>query len=271
MAATAMRENTVTAAEAEADDTTATPTVLVIAEKPFMRVRSAAQLREHGYTVVEVEAMRDAARLYASARPQAVLLDGSTMEAQGLKALRALMTLDPAARVAIVVSQPTHGTVLEAARLGALDVVAKPFDASRLLRAIQTLVAPPTERQYVRVPVTLDASIAFGATVGAYHPCVIEDLSAGGARCRLARLPYGGNPGAGTVAQLRFMLPDGQGMILVVGRMVRSIAPGVLGLAFVRMSGTHSERIKAFCQQVLEQNAAIAAGSPANRAAQDKT
>lgn len=240
-------------------------TILVVAESAFVRLRSAALFRENGFTVVEAATSADALTLYATAQPQAVVLDGSTLEGHGLPAVRAIMSLDPAAKVAMVTAQARQEMVLEAARMGVRDFIVKPYDASRLLQAARTLVAPATERRHVRAPVSITARIGFGTTPGAYYSCLIEDLSVGGARCNLTSAGLSGDPAVGTIAQLKFTLPDRQGLVLAVGRLARLIAPDVFAVAFAHLSRSHSDRIEAFCQRVLQENAASATGSAHDR------
>jgi two-component system, chemotaxis family, chemotaxis protein CheY len=80
-------------------------------------------------------------RLYAEHRPDAVLLDITMPEMDGLTALKEIRKLDPDARVAMVTAMGQQGIVMEALHAGARDFVLKPFQADRVLGALQKLLA----------------------------------------------------------------------------------------------------------------------------------
>lgn len=242
-------------------------TVLVVADSTFARLDAVTMCRENGYHVVEATTQADALRQYIAVHPQAVLLDGSTMREHGLPVIGRLVAIDSAARIVLLAAHATQNMIWDAVRAGARDVVIKPYDAARLARALGTLVAPPTERQHVRVPVNLKASVGFASTPGAYHVGVIENLSVSGARCHLAAPLPGGGPAVDTVAQVKFVLPDGQGLLLAVARVVRVIAPDMVALAFVSISPAHTTRVDAYCRRILATMPAVAAGSPDARTA----
>jgi two-component system chemotaxis response regulator CheY len=50
------------------------------------------------------------------------------------------MTLDPDARVAMVTAMGQQSIVMEALKSGARDFVVKPFEASRVLSAVQRIL-----------------------------------------------------------------------------------------------------------------------------------
>ncbi len=244
-----------------------TATILVVADSPAARLRSALALQQAGYRVVEAATQVEAIRFYRTASPEAVVLDGSTLPQNGLPTLRAIVDGDPAARVLLLVAHATQETVWDAVRTGARDVLMAPYAPTQLLQKIGVLVAPPTERQHVRVPVSLKASLGFAATPGTYHVGAIEELSAGGVRCNLAASLPAAAPEAGAIAQLKLVLPDGKGLVIMAARVVRTIAPGMLALAFVGPSEAHVARIEAYCQRTLAENPALAGASPENRTA----
>ena len=242
-------------------------TVLVVADSTLARLDAMTMCRENGYNVVEATTQADALRQYIAARPQAVLLDGSTMREHGLPVIGRLVIIDSAARIVLLAAHATQNMIWDAVRAGARDVVIKPYDAARLARALGTLVAPPTERQHVRVPVNLKASVGFATTPGVYHAGIIEDLSVSGARCHLAEPVQDDGPAVDTVAQVKFVLPDGQGLLLAVGRVVRVVAPDIVALAFVSMSPAHTTRVDAYCRRILAELPQAATGSPNARTA----
>jgi two-component system, chemotaxis family, chemotaxis protein CheY len=59
----------------------------------------------------------------------------------GLTALKEIRKIDPDARVAMVTAMGQQGIVMEALHAGARDFVLKPFQADRVLGALQKLLA----------------------------------------------------------------------------------------------------------------------------------
>src|SRR5216684_2510767 len=115
--------------------------ILVVDDAAFMRMRAAKVLQEHGHEVDQAENGQEALKRYAEARPDAVLLDITMPEMDGLTALKELRKLDPTARVAMVTAMGQQAIVMEALRAGAKDFVLKPFQPDRVLGALHKLLA----------------------------------------------------------------------------------------------------------------------------------
>ena len=98
-------------------------------------------LTENGHEVVEAGTGREAVEQYKSTSPDAVLLDITMPDMDGVSALNEIRAFDADARVAMVTSLNQQSIVMEALQAGAKDFVVKPFDADRLLAAIEKLVA----------------------------------------------------------------------------------------------------------------------------------
>lgn len=242
------------------------PTILVVAAKAVMRLNSVNLLRRSGFTPVEADSGESAVARYESTHPHGVLLDLSLAEQESLATLRHIKRIDAQARIAVIATQARKETVLDVVEAGASDFLIKPFQPARLLQAVQTLVSPPTERQHPRVPVDIPADIALGSPTAASHACTVEDLSVGGARCRLKETLPSGDPIAGTSAQLRFALPGGLSPVVAIGRVARVVDEGVLSVAFMQMTQRDHDMVEVFCRQTIEQQH-IAQGKPADRRA----
>jgi two-component system chemotaxis response regulator CheY len=115
--------------------------VMVVDDAAFMRVRAAKLLTDLGHEVIQAENGREAVDLYASSRPDVVLLDITMPEMDGLAALKAIKQLDPGARVAMVTAMGQQAIVMEAIKAGARDFVLKPFQPARVVAAIENLLA----------------------------------------------------------------------------------------------------------------------------------
>ncbi|MBV9580751.1 MAG: response regulator [Chloroflexi bacterium] len=115
--------------------------ILVVDDAAFMRVRAAKVLQDAGHEVAQAENGLDAIKQYRAWRPDAVLMDITMPEMDGLAALKEIKKVDPDARVAMVTAMGQQAIVMEALKAGARDFVLKPFHADRVLAALQKLLA----------------------------------------------------------------------------------------------------------------------------------
>ncbi len=114
--------------------------VLLVDDAAFMRMRTARLLTEQGHEVVEASNGREAVDVYIDQRPDAVLMDITMPEMDGIEALKAIRLLDPDARVAMLTAMGQQSIVIEAIRAGARDFVVKPFEKDRVLAAVHKLL-----------------------------------------------------------------------------------------------------------------------------------
>jgi two-component system, chemotaxis family, chemotaxis protein CheY len=117
------------------------PRILIVDDAQFMRLRCARLLTERGFEVTEAQNGREAVEQYQANRPDAVLMDITMPEMDGLAALREIKAFDPNARVAMLTALGQQGIVLEAIKAGARDFVVKPFEAERVMAALQRILA----------------------------------------------------------------------------------------------------------------------------------
>ena len=116
------------------------PKILVVDDAQFMRMRAVKLLTQHGYECIEAENGVEALAKYKAERPDAVMLDITMPDMDGLEALRQLMKIDSNAKVAMVTAMGQQSIVMEAIKAGAKDFVVKPFDPNRVLAAVKKLV-----------------------------------------------------------------------------------------------------------------------------------
>jgi two-component system chemotaxis response regulator CheY len=114
--------------------------ILIVDDAKFMRVRCARILSEQGFDVIEAENGIQAVEKYQIESPDAVLMDISMPEMDGLNALRAIRELDPAARVAMLTAMGQQNVVIEAIKAGAKDFIVKPFEPDRVLKSLGKLL-----------------------------------------------------------------------------------------------------------------------------------
>ncbi len=114
---------------------------LVVDDAAFMRMRCVKLLNENGFETVEAENGKQAVETYQRIQPDAVLMDITMPEMDGLEALKAIMQIDPSARIAMVTALGQQAMVMEALKAGARDFVVKPFQAPRVLEAVHKLLS----------------------------------------------------------------------------------------------------------------------------------
>ncbi len=114
--------------------------ILIVDDAKFMRVRCARILTDQGFTVIEAENGVQAVEKYQVESPDAVLMDISMPEMDGLNALRAIRELDPSARVAMLTAMGQQNVVIEAIKAGAKDFIVKPFEPDRVLKSLTKLL-----------------------------------------------------------------------------------------------------------------------------------
>ena len=120
------------------------------------------------------------------------------------------------------------------------------------------------ERQYVRVGCRIQADIAWHSRPPlVFRRCAIVDLSAGGAKCVFEQIRN--QPALGSFVQLKFVLPGTRGRCIVLARLVRVVASGVVGLSFVQMTHRDHGRLTAYCQQLVLKRSTTLLTSPDQR------
>ncbi len=117
------------------------PKVLIVDDAQFLRVRLTRMLTEHGYDILEAENGDRAIAQYEANAPDAVLLDITMPEKDGLEVLREIRDKHPDARVVMLTALGQQSIVLEAIKAGARDFIVKPFEQERVLSALQKALA----------------------------------------------------------------------------------------------------------------------------------
>ena len=105
-----------------------------------MRMRLVKLLENNGYDTVEAENGLEAIARYREAKPDAVLLDITMPEMDGLTALKELKKVDANALVVMVTAIGQQAMVVEALKSGAKDFILKPYNEDRVLAAVQKLL-----------------------------------------------------------------------------------------------------------------------------------
>jgi len=114
--------------------------IMVVDDAAFMRMRCKKFLAAQGYEVAEAATGKEAVQKYRETRPDAVFLDITMPDMDGLTALGEIMSINPRARVAMLTAMGQQSIVISALKAGARDFVVKPFDEQRVLSAVQKLL-----------------------------------------------------------------------------------------------------------------------------------
>ncbi len=115
--------------------------IMVVDDATFMRMKASKLLSANGFDVIEASTGAEAVENYKAEKPDAVLLDITMPDMDGLQALKEIKSYDANAKVTMVTAMGQQSIVMEALKSGAMDFVVKPFDPDRVLAAVQKMVA----------------------------------------------------------------------------------------------------------------------------------
>ena len=117
-------------------------TVLICDDAIFMRTLVRDILAQAGFEVIgEAETGVEAVAKYQELRPDLVTMDIVMPDMGGIDAVRQICKADPDARILMCSAMGQQALVVEAIQAGAKDFVVKPFQPSRVLEAVQRVLA----------------------------------------------------------------------------------------------------------------------------------
>ncbi|MDE6220161.1 MAG: response regulator [Lachnospiraceae bacterium] len=115
--------------------------ILIVDDAVFMRVTIRKILEANGHTVAgEAGNGVEAVQKYTELQPDVVLLDITMPEMNGVDALKRIKELDAKAKVIICSAMGQQAMVAQAIQNGAKDFIVKPFEADRVVAAIQRVL-----------------------------------------------------------------------------------------------------------------------------------
>lgn len=116
--------------------------ILVVDDAPFIRRNLVKIFTEAGWKVVgEAGNGREAVERYLAVRPDIVTMDITMPDMDGIAAVKAIVQLDPKARIVMCSALGQMDMVMDAIRSGAKDFIVKPFQKDRVLEGIQSVLA----------------------------------------------------------------------------------------------------------------------------------
>jgi two-component system, chemotaxis family, chemotaxis protein CheY len=117
-------------------------TVLVCDDAIFMRTMISDILSQAGFEIVgEAESGLQAVEKYRALKPDLVTMDIVMPDMGGIEAVREICKDDPEAKILMCSAMGQQALVVEAIQAGAKDFVVKPFQPSRVLEAVQRVLA----------------------------------------------------------------------------------------------------------------------------------
>ncbi|AEO99269.1 response regulator [Weizmannia coagulans] len=112
--------------------------ILIVDDAAFMRMMIKDILTKNGYDVVaEAGDGAQAIEKYKEHRPDLVTMDITMPEVDGISALKEIKKIDPDAKVIMCSAMGQQAMVIDAIQAGAKDFIVKPFQADRVIEAIQ--------------------------------------------------------------------------------------------------------------------------------------
>ena len=115
--------------------------ILICDDAAFMRMMIKDILTKNGYNIAgEAENGAKAVEKYNELKPDLVLMDITMPEMDGIQALKKIKETDPNASVIMCSAVGQQAMVIESIQSGAKDFIVKPFQADRVLEAVQKVV-----------------------------------------------------------------------------------------------------------------------------------
>jgi len=108
--------------------------ILIVDDASFMRSVLKDIIKNNGLASEIFEAADgiEGVKAFQKIRPDLVTMDVNMPRADGIQALRAILKIDPHAKVVMITSVEEKHIVQDAIKLGARDYVVKPFDRSNV-------------------------------------------------------------------------------------------------------------------------------------------
>lgn len=115
--------------------------VLIVDDAAFMRMMVKDILQKNGFEVVgEGSNGIQAVELYKQEKPDVVTMDITMPDMDGIEAVKQIKAFDPNAKIVMCSAMGQQSMVMDAIKAGARDFIVKPFQADRVLEAINKVI-----------------------------------------------------------------------------------------------------------------------------------
>ncbi len=113
------------------------PKVLIVDDAGFMRKMLRNIIAQGGFEVIgEADNGVTAVELYKQLQPDAVTMDITMPEMDGITTLKEILAYDSNAKIIMCSAMGQQFMVVEAIKLGAVDFIEKPFQTDQVVKAI---------------------------------------------------------------------------------------------------------------------------------------
>lgn len=111
--------------------------VLIVDDAAFMRMMIKDILSKNGYEIAgEAENGQVAVEKFHEINPDLVTMDITMPEMDGIAAVKAILSMEPSARIIMCSAMGQQAMVIDAIQAGAKDFIVKPFQPERVLEAV---------------------------------------------------------------------------------------------------------------------------------------
>jgi len=111
--------------------------IMIVDDAAFMRMMIKDILVKNGFEVVaEAADGAQAIEKYKETLPDLVTMDITMPEKDGIAALKEIKKINPAAKIIMCSAMGQQAMVIDAIQAGAKDFIVKPFQADRVLEAV---------------------------------------------------------------------------------------------------------------------------------------
>ena len=116
--------------------------ILIVDDASFMRNVLKDIIKSNGLAseIFEAGDGIEGVKAFQKIKPDLVTMDVNMPRADGIQALRAILKIDPHAKVIMITSVEEKHIVQDAIKLGARDYVVKPFDRSNVPLVINKVI-----------------------------------------------------------------------------------------------------------------------------------
>lgn len=110
--------------------------MLIVEDDDVLRNRLAAAMNKRGFETRATASVTEALKVIAQDTPKYAVVDLRLLDGSGLDVVKSLEGHDPEARAIIVTGYGDIPTAVAAARIGAVDYIAKPASADQIVDAL---------------------------------------------------------------------------------------------------------------------------------------
>ncbi|MFP4661994.1 MAG: response regulator [Halanaerobiales bacterium] len=115
--------------------------ILVVDDAAFMRMTLKNMLSKNGYEVIgEAVNGEDAVQKYQELAPEAVTMDITMPNMDGIEAVKNIRSFDNNANIIMCSAMGQQGMIIEAIEAGAKDFIVKPFDEKRVIESLSKIL-----------------------------------------------------------------------------------------------------------------------------------